>query len=242
MANEDELAECSRPGSVTIRSMLPDDVAQVVQIHLESFHGFFLTFLGPSFLALLYKCTLRDPDGIALVASSDERIEGFATGTLHQAGFYQRLVKKEKWRFALAASRAVLRQPTIGRRLLRALKRPAVAQQDLADACLMSLAVRLDSQHHGVGRQLVVAFCQELIRRGAPAVCLTTDRANNDRVNRFYQQLGFYVGQTFVTPEGRAINEYVTPLGEVEANPVPRKPAAVPGVSFRRAPLRSIKG
>jgi len=40
-------------------------------------------------------------------------------------------------------------------------------------------------------------------------VCLTTDHSNNERVNRFYQRLGFSLGRAYVTPEGRAMNEYV---------------------------------
>jgi hypothetical protein len=48
-----------------------------------------------------------------------------------------------------------------------------------------------------------------LAARRVPAVCLTTDCSSNERVNRFYQQLGFRLGRTYVTPEGRAMNEYV---------------------------------
>ena len=40
---------------VTIRPMLESDVEAVVEIHLRTFPGFFLSFLGPDFLALLYR-------------------------------------------------------------------------------------------------------------------------------------------------------------------------------------------
>jgi ribosomal protein S18 acetylase RimI-like enzyme len=189
--------------------MVLSDLESVVGIHLESFPGFFLTFLGHDFLALLYKSMQSDPESVALVASSDGQIEGFVAGVMHQSGFYQRLIKRQKWAFAVAALGALLRRPAIAPRLLRALRQSAEAQQASAEACLMSIAVRPESEGKGIGKQLVTAFCQELAKRGVPAVCLTTDRDNNDRVNHFYQQLGFCLSQSYVTPEGRAMNEYL---------------------------------
>jgi ribosomal protein S18 acetylase RimI-like enzyme len=192
--------------------MLPDDLPQVVDVHLKSFPGFFLTFLGHSFLALLYRNMQSDPESVVWVASSDGEIEGFVAGVMHQSGFYQRLIKRQKWAFAAAALGALLRRPSIAPRLLRALRQPAEAQHASAEACLMSIAVRPESEGKGIGKQLVTAFCQELARRGVPGVCLTTDQDDNDRVNRFYQRLGFRLSRTFITPEGRAMNEYVISL------------------------------
>jgi GNAT superfamily N-acetyltransferase len=187
-------------------------VPEIVDVHLASFPGFFLTFLGRRFLALLYEQMRHDDEGMVLVAASADRIEGFVAGVRHQGGFYQRLVKRNKWAFARAAFGAVLCRPAIVPRLLRALQRPAEAQQSAADACLMSIAVRPESASQRLGQQLVRAFCGEIWQRGAPAVCLTTDRDNNERTNCFYQKLGFQLSSTFVTPEGRAMNEYVITL------------------------------
>ena len=196
-------------GTTTVRPMLSDDLPQVVEIHLRGFPGFFLTFLGHRFLTLLYGGIQSDPEGIVLVASSRGQIEGFVAGVTLQSGFYQRLIKKQKWAFAAAAVGALLRRPAIAPRLLRALKRPADAQQASAEACLMSIAVRPESQGKGIGSRLAEALCQDLAKRGAHAVCLTTDRDNNDRVNRFYPKLGFRLSRSYITPEGRAMNEYV---------------------------------
>jgi ribosomal protein S18 acetylase RimI-like enzyme len=76
----------------------------------------------------------------------------------------------------------------------------------------MSIAVRPEVEGQGIGQHLTTAFCQELSKRGVPAVCLTTDHDNNERVNQFYQRLGFQVYRVFTTPEGRAMNEYVISL------------------------------
>jgi GNAT superfamily N-acetyltransferase len=192
--------------------MLRGDIAEIVQVHLESFRAFFLTFLGPDFLSLLYLGIQGDPQGIVLVASCDGRIEGFVAGVEQQSGFYRRLIARDKWRFAFASVPALVRKPTLAPRLLRALRRPAEAQHASAQACLMSLAVRPAAEGQGIGRRLVRAFCRELAGRGVSAVCLTTDRDQNERVNRFYQKLGFELGTPFTTPEGRAMNEYVLDL------------------------------
>ena len=37
---------------------------------------------------------------------------------------------------------------------------------------------------------------------------LETDALNNDSVNRFYQKNGFVLSKTYVTDEGREMNEY----------------------------------
>jgi ribosomal protein S18 acetylase RimI-like enzyme len=197
---------------VTIRPMAHTDLSQVIAVHMQSFPGFFLTFLGPDFLKLLYRNIMTAEDGIALVACRSDAIDGFVAGVMHQSGFYRQLVKQQRWTFARASLKAVLRRSSIVPRLWRALRRPADTQESAAEACLMSIAIRPEAAGHGMGQQLVVAFCQELARRGAPAVCLTTDRDQNERTNHFYQQLGFRVSSTFVTPEGRAMNEYVMDL------------------------------
>jgi ribosomal protein S18 acetylase RimI-like enzyme len=197
---------------VLYRKMRPTDLPPVIDVHLASFPDFFLTFLGRRFLTLLYEQIEQADEGVVLVAGSADRVEGFVAGVRHQSGFYQRLVKRKKWAFARAALGSALRRPMIIPRLLRALRRPDEARHAAAEACLMSIAVRPEAAGQGLGRQLVTAFCAEMLQRGAPAVCLTTDRDNNERTNRFYQQLGFQLSSCFVTPEGRAMNEYVISL------------------------------
>jgi len=73
---------------------------------------------------------------------------------------------------------------------------------------LMSLGVLPEEQGRGIAQALVKEFLSEATRRGLAEVNLTTDRLNNEEVNRFYQQLGFGVVRTFTTPEGRQMNEF----------------------------------
>ncbi len=196
-----------------IRRPGAEDLAGIVQIHLESFPGFFLSFLGHDFLLLLYKNILKDPEGIFLLAESGQRLEGFVAGVRHQGDFYRRIAKYEKWSFARAALLTFLRKPAIAPRLFRALNRPNETKDESVQACLMSIAVLPGSENRGVGRRLVEAFCDELAKQGVHSVCLTTDQNDNEKVNGFYQRCGFRVSKSFITPEGRAMYEYTRYIG-----------------------------
>jgi GNAT superfamily N-acetyltransferase len=192
--------------------MSADDLQEVVEVHLQSFPSFFLTFLGPKFLTLLYQNIPDCPEGVAIVASLNGRVEGFIAGVTQQKGFYRRIIKEHKWAFAAASLGALIKRPAIAPRLIRALRKQNEVGQASAEACLMSIAVRPEMEGRGIGKQIVEAFCKALRERGVKAVCLTTDQDNNERVNRFYQKLGFRITRCFITPEGRTMNEYIISL------------------------------
>lgn len=195
-----------------VREARTEDVDAIVGIHLLSFPGFFLTFLGADFLCLLYSGLLKDREGILLVADQAGSLGGIVAGVTRQSGFYGRLLKGQKWRFAAAAVGALVRRPSIAGRLLRALKRPKEASEASEEACLMSIAVAPQAAGRGLGAALVWAFCEELRVRSVSRFCLTTDRDENGEVNAFYARLGFELARTFTTPEGRRMNEYVMTL------------------------------
>lgn len=199
--------ECLR-----IRPMQNSDVLAVVQVHQQSFTGFFLTFLGPAFLRELYSSTLNDPSGISYVVEQENKIIGFVVGTEQPSGFYRRLLLQHWWKFAIASLLPLLRRPIILPRLLRAFYAPATATQISKRGTLMSIAVLPGRQGNGVGRILVGEFLKESMRRGLHQVDLTTDRDDNEAANRFYQKLGFVRTNFFITPEGRNMNEYVIDL------------------------------
>lgn len=197
------------PPNIIIQPMQPGDVAEVVRVHLASFPGFFLTFLGNDFLPLLYKSIQSDPIGYVLVASCNGQIQGFVAGVAQQSGFYRRLIEKHKWKFVFASAWPVVKKPHIAPKLLMALHKPADVRDAAANVCLMSIAVRPEAEGQGIGRQLFTAFDREFSAFGVPAICLTTGRDANERANRFYQRLGFELTRCFFTHEGRALNEYV---------------------------------
>lgn len=190
-----------------IRSMETGDLPAVVKIHLESFPGFFLSFLGPAFLLELYSSIVRDPEGISFVYVIDRKIVGFVAGTSQPGGFYRRMLRKW-WRFMFAAIPRVVQHPGIIPRLLRALLLPQQTNARNDAALLMSIAVLPQCQRGGVGKQLVKIFLNNAYARGRKSVLLTTDEINNDYANNFYQLLGFEIINRYITPEGRKMNEY----------------------------------
>ncbi len=198
--------------NLEIRPMLESDVEAVVEIHLRTFPGFFLSFLGPDFLALLYRSIQAAPEGVVLVAIGEEGIQGFAAGVTSQESFYRRLLRKHWWRFAMSALGAASRRPSVIPRLLRALRRPSETGQSAAPAALMSIGVRPESEGKGIGGLMIESFCREMATRGVTDICLTTDRDDNAHANRFYERHGFHVSKSFVTPEGRAMIEYARAL------------------------------
>jgi ribosomal protein S18 acetylase RimI-like enzyme len=193
---------------VQIRRMLEDDVVKTVPVHMQSFPGFFLSFLGEHFLREFYTGVVRNPSSIAYVCVEAGRIQGFIVGTCEPAGFYRRLLRGRWCQFGIAAAKPFLRNPRILPRLLRALGKSKELEYGPGVGTLISLAVLPNAQSEGLGRSLVQAFLEDARSRKLLEVNLTTDALANEIVNRFYLHLGFRLHKTFTTPEGRKMNEY----------------------------------
>lgn len=192
-----------------IQSATSSDVAAMVEVHLMSFPGFFLTFLGPHFLKVLYANILKVPENISLVVvDNNNKVEGFVVGALSPEGLYKRLLMNSWFDFALASVLPALRNPACIPRLLRAFRTPRTGHIKSADCLLMSIGVMPQKIGTGTGRKLVEEFLKIAGHRGVKSVSLTTDRDNNESVNRFYEKAGFELHRTFTTPEGRQMNEY----------------------------------
>lgn len=190
-----------------LRPAAAADVPRMVEIHLAAFSGFFLSFLGPRFLGLLYGEAVALGE-ICFVASSGGRIVGFVVGARHPGGFFKKLVRRRLIAFGLAAVPAVLRKPGTALRVVRGLLKPMQAAKAAEIATLMSIGVDPTTQGTGAGKALVLAFFEEARARGATVVDLTTDKVDNERTNAFYRALGLVVAREIVTPEGRILNEY----------------------------------
>ncbi len=191
-----------------IRPMKLADLDSVVDIHLSSFTGFFLSFMGSHFLREFYKTALLDESSIALVSGQGGNIYGFAVGTTEPCGFYRRTILKHWHRFLAASFIRVLEKPQTILRLLRRLLMTTQSTYVANEALLMSIAVNPLRQGRGMGKRLIEGFLMEVERKGASSISLTTDRSDNEKANRFYVQSGFICSRSFTTPEGRQMNEY----------------------------------
>ena len=192
-----------------LKLMESKDILRIVDVHLLSFPGFFLSSLGPNFLFLYYSGVVDAPEGITFVYLNEAgQPAGFVAGTANPRGFYKRLLKKDWLKFSFASVGALLRNPGAVRRIARGLLHPGQNPAGDDVAGLFSIGVLPELQGTGAGKKLVHAFLDEARQRGCSRVFLTTDRDNNEPVNRFYRKLGFVVEREYATPEGRHMNEY----------------------------------
>jgi GNAT superfamily N-acetyltransferase len=192
-------------------------IPAVVQTHLASFPGFFLSFLGPRFLSLYYAGVCDAPEGISFVyLNAAGQPAGFVAGSSNPRGFYSRLLKRDWLQFAFASVGAILRKPSVIGRVARGLFHPGGNPVGSDVAGLFSIGVLPELQGTGAGKKLVEAFLQEASKRGCKRVFLTTDRDDNETVNVFYHKLGFTVERHYETPEGRRMNEYWITLADKE--------------------------
>jgi len=187
-------------------------VDQVVDVHMRSFSGFFLTFLGSGFLRRYYTGFCRDERAIRIIdLTGSGEVAGLITGAMNPSGFFSGLIKKDLLGFAVAAIPAVIKKPGIIPRVFRALKRPSKESSEMDVAMILEVAVAPEYMRKGIGIRLIEAFLEEAARRGAKSVYLDTDRDDNEAANMFYQRAGFTLSREHVTEEGRWLNEYRIP-------------------------------
>jgi len=193
-----------------VRQATVDDLPGIVCIHQKAFSDFFLTRLGPAFLARYYELVLNYRAGIALVGERKGKLLGFACGFVDPAEFY-RLMWSSRRTFALSAFAALVRRPSLVTGVLQGVQRiQTSAAGKPANACeLSSIAVAPDAAGYGLGKVLIQAFVARAELMEAGCVYLTTDADNNDQANALYRQSGFRHTQRFLQRKGRWMNEYV---------------------------------
>ena len=197
--------------TLKIENITTESIGEVVDVHMNAFPEFFLTFLGPKFLREFYNSFTYDPVGIGFIAIDENsgQIVGAIVGPLNPEGYFKRLLKRKWHVFCLASLGAVIKKPSVIKRLFRAVFYRGEAPQGPKRALLSSIAVSPNHQKEGIGRTLVKRWMQEVQRQGAAGCFLTTDAVGNDTVNDFYKSLGWTLEAAYETKEGRKMNRYV---------------------------------
>jgi colanic acid biosynthesis glycosyl transferase WcaI len=184
------------------------DLPEIVRIHHAAFPDFFMTALGPRFLANFYRRILSYPDHVFWLKQGNAGLEGFAAGFLHPGEFYLRM-KAERLSIALIVATRVLSRPSLLPRVLASYGEVwRSIREDDKDLCeLSSIAVHPDCSGKGIGQGLAAVFI-EGARSRAKIIVLTTDAAGNEGVNRFYLKLGFVLADSYERSKGRWMNRY----------------------------------
>lgn len=183
-------------------------IGEIVQIHLDTFKGFFLTFMGRGFLKCLYKsyCQYKE-SGLLVVLDDDEPI-GFLAYSGDYSGLYKFMIKRKLIPFAWYSLGAFFRKPKVFIRLIRAFLKSDDVKREEKYVELASIGVKPDSKSKGVGSSLI-SMLKGIVDFSAYAyISLETDAENNEIANKFYVKNGFVLSRTYETREGRKMNEY----------------------------------
>lgn len=184
-------------------------VKEIVEIHMKTFPGFFLTFLGTGFLNQLYQGFMDHPDSniIGSITSEGELV-GFLAFSNDLSGFYKYLICHKLFLFAWYALMAFFRKPKIFFRLLRALAYPKKNRKKEKYIEISSIGVFPQMKNLGIGSKMIEYLYQISDKEVFDYIKLETDRKGNDNVNHFYEKNGFKLIDFYITPEGRQMNEY----------------------------------
>lgn len=183
-------------------------VAEIVEIHLSTFKGFFLTFMGSGFLHQMYSSYLLHSKSGIIIAEDESRVIGFLAYSTDMSGLYKYMIKHRLPQFAWYSIGAFFRKPGAFMRLLRAFLKPGEAKRDVEYVELASIGVNPLCKSGGIGSKLIDALKETINFDKYEYITLETDAVNNDSVNNFYLKNGFTLVREYETHEGRRMNEY----------------------------------
>lgn len=194
-------------------------VDEVVEVHMKSFTGFFLTFLGKGFLRQLYKGFVLHPRSDLIVAVNKEnQIVGFLAYSEDLSGFYKFLVRRFLLPFAWYAGVAFIRKPQIMFRLFRAFRYSNEAKRKENYIELSSIGVCPEMEGQGIGSRMIEKLKKKADVGKCEYIKLETDADNNENANAFYKKNAFVLDHIYETKEGRKMNEYRYYLNRFSCN------------------------
>ena len=181
-----------------------NNIKDVVRIHESAFRNFFLTTLGPKFLATYYMAVNKNINGILLGCYDGDKLFGFCSGSLVCAGFNRTIIKDNLFSFCIVGINLLLTHPKALCRLKNNLEKEDLHCEDDGNyAELASISVDPNYQGKGVGAILLNAIESYCRSKGCKMLTLTTDYEGNDVVIKFYQRNGYNIWYDFVTYPNR---------------------------------------
>ena len=197
---------------ITVRKIEQNEKAiikEIAKIHVETFQGFFLTFMGKGFLNTMYRSYCKhEPSTLLGAFDQDGKILGFLAYSTDMSGLYKFMIKRSLIPFAWYSFCAFLRKPTVFMRLIRAFLKPSEAKREEKYIELSSIGVEPTAKSKGVGTKLIKHLKEIEKSSDCEYICLETDAENNDGANAFYLKNGFKLEREYTTKENRKMNEY----------------------------------
>ena len=196
---------------VTIREVKSDEkkiIDEIVTIHLNTFTGFFLTFMGRGFLRQMYQSYCDHEESGLLVAEGDGKTVGFLAYSSDFSGLYKFMIKTRLVQFGWYSMGAFFRRPSAFLHIIKAFLKPSEGKRKEKYVELSSIGVDPNVKSKGVGSKLIEKLKKLVDFEEYAYITLETDAVNNEGAIHFYEKNGFIRERMFVTDEGRKMYEY----------------------------------
>lgn len=196
---------------IIIREVKSDEkylINDVVTIHLNTFQGFFLTFMGRAFLLEMYQSYCEHRQSGLLVAIEDEKAIGFLAYSYNFSGLYKFMIKTRLIQFGWYSIGALLRRPSAFIHLIRAFLKPSEVKRNEKYVELASIGVGPTNKNKGIGSLLIEELKKIVDFNKYAYITLETDAIDNEGAIHFYEKNGFKRERMFETNECRKMYEY----------------------------------
>lgn len=196
---------------VTIREVKSEEkklIDEIVTIHLNTFTGFFLTFMGRGFLRQMYQSYCDHDESGLLVAEEDGKALGFLAFSSNFSGLYKFMIKTRLIQFGWYSVGAFFRKPSAFLHIIKAFLKPSETRRKERYVELASIGVNPRSKSKGVGSKLIEELKNRVDFKKYAYITLETDATNNEAAIRFYEKNGFIKERKYITSEGREMFEY----------------------------------
>ena len=203
---------------VTIREVKSNEkelINEIVTIHLNTFTGFFLTFMGRGFLKQMYQSYCDYDESGLLVAEEDGKALGFLAFSSNFSGLYKFMIKTRLIKFGWYSIGAFFRRPSAFMHIISAFLKPGEAKREEKYVELSSIGVDPNVKSKGMGSKLIDALKDNVDFNKFAYINLETDAVDNEGAIHFYEKNGFVRERMFETDEGRKMYEYRF-VGEID--------------------------
>ena len=203
---------------VTIREVKSNEkelINEIVTIHLNTFTGFFLTFMGRGFLKQMYQAYCDYDESGLLVAEEGGKALGFLAFSSNFSGLYKFMIKTRLIQFGWYSIGAFFRRPSAFMHIISAFLKPGEVKREEKYVELSSIGVDPNVKSKGIGSKLIDALKDNVDFNKFAYINLETDAVDNEGAIHFYGKNGFVRERMFETDEGRKMYEYRF-VGEID--------------------------
>ena len=191
-----------------VKSEEKELINDIVSIHLNTFTGFFLAFMGRGFLNQMYRSYCDHDESGLLVAEENGKAIGFLAYSGNFSGLYKYMIKTRLIPFGWFSVGAFFRRPSAFMHIIKAFLKPSEVKREEKYVELSSIGVDPTIKSKGVGSLLIDELKKIVDFNKFAYITLETDAVNNDGAIHFYEKNGFVRERMYETDEGRKMYEY----------------------------------